>query len=180
MPATDEAIIQAIRSDPEQGFRMLVGTYGKALYWHIRRLVVAHDDAEDAAQETLIRAFRSFGTYRADSSLSTWLYRIATREALRVIERRPAEKAILEEAAGSPGEPVAESYVDYSDLEAVRLQQAILSLPAKQQLAFNLRYYDEMGYEAIAEVIGSTAAAAKANYHVAKEKIIQYINTHDA
>ena len=175
MTANDKDIILAMREDAEKGFRLLMATYKEPLYWHIRRLVVSHDDAQDAAQETLIRIFRSFGQYSEENSLRAWLFRIATNEALRLIERRREDSMPIEKVFDIQ----ADSYINYSDLEAVRLQKAILTLPPKQQLAFNLRYYDEMDYEEIAQIADTTAASVKASYHVAKEKIIKYMTNND-
>lgn len=175
MTTNDKDIILAMREDAEKGFRLLMATYKEPLYWHIRRLVVSHDDAQDAAQETLIRIFRSFGQYSEENSLRPWLFRIATNEALRLIERRREDSMPIEKVFDIQ----ADSYINYSDLEAVRLQKAILTLPPKQQLAFNLRYYDEMDYEEIAQIADTTAASVKASYHVAKEKIIKYMTNND-
>ena len=146
MMTNDKDIIYAMREDAERGFRLLMLSYKEPLYWHIRRLVVSHDDAQDAAQEAFIRIFRSFGQYNEANSLRAWLFRIATNEALRLIERRREDSMPIEKVFDIQ----ADSYINYGDLEAVRLQNAILSLPPKQQLAFNLRYYDEMDYEEIA------------------------------
>ena len=175
MTTNDKDIILAMREDAEKGFRLLMATYKEPLYWHIRRLVVSHDDAQDAAQETLIRIFRSIGQYSEENSLRAWLFRIATNEALRLIERRREDSMPIEKVFDIQ----ADSYINYSDLEAVRLQKAILTLPPKQQLAFNLRYYDEMDYEEIAQIADTTAASVKASYHVAKEKIIKYMTNND-
>ena len=164
-----------MREDAERGFRLLMQRYKEPLYWHIRRLVVSHDDAQDAAQEAFIRIFRSFSQYNEQNSLRAWLFRIATNEALRLIERRRAETMSIEQFFDIQ----ADSYINYSDLEAVRLQKAILSLPPKQQLAFNLRYYDEMDYDEIAKIADTTATSVKASYHVAKEKIINYLKQND-
>lgn len=176
----EKEIVAALKEDPERGFRLLMAQYKEAVYWHIRRLVVLHADAQDATQETFVRIFRSFGRFRGDSSFTAWIYRIATNEALRLLESRKEGQVSLDgDGSEVAGGIMADEYVDYSDLEAVKLQKAILSLPTKQQLAFNLRYYDELGYEEIAAVTDSTVAGVKANYHVAKEKIIQYMNSHD-
>ena len=175
MTTNDKDIILAMREDAEKGFRLLMATYKEPLYWHIRRLVVSHDDAQDAAQETLIRIFRSFGQYSEENSLRAWLFRITTNEALRLIERRREDSMPIEKVFDIQ----ADSYINYSDLEAVRLQKAILSLPPKQQLAFNLRYYDEMDYDEIAQIADTTASSVKASYHVAKEKIIKYMTNND-
>lgn len=176
----EKEIVAALKEDPERGFRLLMAQYKEAVYWHIRRLVVLHADAQDATQETFVRIFRSFDRFRGDSSFTAWIYRIATNEALRLLESRKEGQVSLDgDGSEVAGGIMADEYVDYSDLEAVKLQKAILSLPTKQQLAFNLRYYDELGYEEIAAVTDSTVAGVKANYHVAKEKIIQYMNSHD-
>lgn len=172
---TDIDIIAALQKNEEEGFRLLMTRYKEVVYWHIRRLVVSHDDAQDATQETFVRVFRSYGQYKGKTSFRAWIYRIATNEALRVKGRR-RERVSLDEPETRVGYLEADEYVDYSDLEAVKLQKAILSLPAKQQLAFNLRYYDELGYDEIAAISNSTAANVKANYHVAKEKIVKYMN----
>ena len=160
----------------ENGFRLLMAKYKEAVYWHIRRLVVSHADAQDAAQETFVRIFRSFSQFKGDASLTAWVYRIATNEALRLLSRRQDEQVSLDSPDISLCGMAADSYVDYSDLETVRLQQAILALPTKQQLAFNLRYYNELGYDEIAAITGSTTDSVKACYHIAKEKIIKYMN----
>lgn len=176
----DKEIIQAIRDNPEKGFRMLMAKYKEAVYWHIRRLVASHDDAQDATQETFVRIFRSFSQRLDDSSFKAWIYRIATNEALRLIgSLRNEGQLSLEQAEANISRLPADEYVDYSDLESVKLQRAIRSLPTKQQLVFNLRYYDELGYEEIAEIAACTAQSAKANYHIAKEKIIQYMNVNE-
>lgn len=147
------------------------------MYWHIRRLVIHHSDAQDATQETFIRIFRSIDKFKGDSSLNVWIYRIATNEALRLIGKRHENIISLEDNDSSEARRIAdEEYVNYTDIEAVKLQNAILSLPTKQQLTFNLRYYDELEYEEIANIIGSTPSSVKASYHIAKEKIVRYMN----
>ena len=177
MPIDNNDIIKAIKANPEQGFRELMSRFMEPVYWHIRRLVVAHEDAQDAAQETFVRIYRSLDQYSGERSFSAWIYRIATNEALRVIERnnRRAFQTLDETTADF----TADAYIDYTDVEAVKLQRAIHTLPTKQQVAFNLRYYDEMSYEGIAEVTGSTEGAAKSNYHLAKEKIVEYLRSND-
>ena len=179
MTVGDKDIIRAIREKPEKGFRLLMQKYKQPVYWHIRRLVVAHDDAQDATQEAFIRVFRSFGKFRDENSFRAWIFRIATNEALRLIGARKQEQVSLNADGDEASRIMADNYVDYTDLEAVRLQKAILSLPTKQQAAFNLRYYDELSYEEIAEATGSSPSAVKMNYHIAKEKIIKHMNLND-
>ena len=137
--SNDTDIISAIRENAENGFRLLMAKYKETVYWHIRRLVVSHDDAQDAAQETFVRVFRSFRQFKGGCPLGAWIYRIATNEAMRVLERRRGGRLSLDDPEAGTDALMADGYVDYSDLEAVKLQKAILSLPARQQLAFNLR-----------------------------------------
>ena len=176
----DKEIIQAIRQNAEKGFRLLMVRYKEPVYWHIRRLVVSHADAQDAAQEAFVRVFRNFGQYNETNSLKAWIFRIATNEALRLLGKQKGDIMLsLDEVTADMLETKADGYFDSSDAITMKLQQAILHLPAKQQLAFNLRYYDEMSYEEIAEVAGSTAASMKVSYNIAKEKIIAYMNNND-
>lgn len=179
MMIEDNEIIAAIRGRTEKGFRLLMQKYKQPIYWHIRRLVVAHDDAQDATQETFVRIFRSFDKIRNDKLFRSWIFRIATNEALRLINSKKQEQISLEEDEQEANKIMADEYVDYTNLEAVKLQNAILSLPIKQQISFNLRYYEELSYDEIAEVTDSTSAAAKMNFHIAKEKIVMYMNEND-
>ena len=179
MSINDNVIIDTLKESPERGFRMLMMKYQEPLYWHIRRLVVSHDDAQDAAQETFVRIYRSFDQYRGDCSFRSWIYRIATNEALRIISKRRQEVVSLESAATGVQFIAGDNYIDYDDKVAVKLQKAILTLPPKQQLAFNLRYYDELSFEEIARIADSTPTSIKASYHVAKEKIVKYMNSND-
>ena len=172
----DRELLAIIAKEPEKGFRSLMAKYKEVLYWHIRRLVVAHEDAQDATQETFVRIFRSLPDFKGECSFRSWIYRIATNEALRLLNQRRDDRVSLDDSPVDLNRMVADEYVDYSDLETVKLQQAILALPTKQQLAFNLRYYNELGYDEIAEITGSTQEGVKSNYHIAKEKIIKYMN----
>lgn len=176
--STDQEIISAMKKNPKTGFRLLMASYMKPVYWHIRRLVVSHTDAQDAMQETFVRIFRAFEQYQQKYSLKSWIFRIATNEALRLLDKRKAQFS-LDEVSTDLFDLKADDYVDYSNVEAIKLQKAILALPAKQQIAFNLRYYDELSYDDIALVTDSTVANVKANYHYAKEKIINYLKTND-
>lgn len=154
MTIDDRHITEALHRSPEDGLRLLMGKYKEAVYWHIRRLVVTHADAQDAAQETFVRIYRSADQIKDDRSLRAWVFRIATNEALRAIEARKRHAAEGDETQADliPDD----GYVDYSDLEAVRLQKAILSLPEKQRITFTLRYYDELDYTEIAQATAST------------------------
>ena len=153
--------------------------YKDAVYWHIRRLVVVHEDAQDATQETFVRIFRSLSDFKGECSFRSWVYRIATNEALRLLNRYRDDRVSLNDSVDELDSLIADEYVDYSDLEVVKLQKAILTLPTKQQLAFNLRYYDDLGYDEIAGIIGSTADGVKSSYHIAKDKIVKYMNANN-
>lgn len=173
----DNEYIKLLKKNPEYGFRLLMDQFQEPVYWHIRRMVVHHSDAQDATQETFIRVFRSIDKFRGESSLRVWIYRIATNEAMRLLGKRNNSFVSIDDDENFEVRLVqAEEYVNFTDVEAVKLQNAILSLPPKQQMAFNMRYYDEMEYNDIAEVIGTSAASVKSSYHVAKEKIIKYMN----
>ena len=165
---SDADILAALSRSPEEGFRMLVERFQEPLYWHIRRLVVGHHDSEDVAQEAFVRIYRGVARFRGHSSLTTWVYRIATNEALRWLERNADKgKALLKGANSTPQEP----YIDYEDIEAVALQRAIALLPRKQRVIFNLCYYDELDYKQVAAIVGALPSAVKANYHLAKKRV---------
>ncbi|MBQ2541136.1 MAG: RNA polymerase sigma factor [Paludibacteraceae bacterium] len=157
----------------------LIERYHRPLYWHIRRLVVSHDDAQDVLQETFIQIHIHLDELRQTDSERAWVYRIATNEALQWLRSRH-EFFSLEDEDASPliNTLMADSYTDTGDGIVLLMQEAILTLPTMQRTVFNLRYYDELPYEEIASVTGSSVGAAKTNYHYAKEKISNYILTH--
>lgn len=179
MQIDDNDIYTSMHRNPESGIRMVMRKYGEPVYWHARRLLVSHDDAQDAVQETFIKVFRSFHSLKEAKALRSWIYRIATNEALRTIERNKTPRLLTESIDDSATDIAAADYTDYTDLEVVKLQKAILSLPPKQQAVFNMRYYDEMEYPQIAEAMETTVSTVKVNYHLAKEKIIRYMNSND-
>lgn len=179
MQTESKDIYLMMQKDQEKGLRMIMARFSEPLYWHIRRLLVSHDDTQDALQNTFVKVYRSFHTLKEPASLSSWIYRIATHEALDMKQRQNRAGHMLDSSEDNTANIAAESYIDYSDLEAVKLQKAILSLPPKQQVVFNLRYYDEMNFSDISNVTGTTLSTAKVNYHLAKEKIIRYMNSND-
>lgn len=175
----DEEILQAIKSDAQAGFAMLLRRYREPLYWHVRRMVACHDDAQDATQEAFIRAYRAMPQFRGECSLRAWLYRIATREALRIIERngRRVQLAIDDLAERDQRLAREDDTLDLTDLATVQMQRAILQLPERQRAAFGMRYYDEMPFAEIAQAMQCTVAAAKVNYHLAKQKVVKYLKS---
>ena len=151
---------------------MLFRSYSSRLYWHIRRLVILHEDADDALQNTFMNAWKSIGEFRNESALYTWLYTIATNEALTLINKRKRNSAVSIDDLGSYFESSHEGSTWFDGDEAeVKLQNAILQLPEKQRIVFNLKYYDEMTYEDMSKVLGTSEGALKASYHHAVKKI---------
>lgn len=173
----EDKIKQAYASDPVKGFKMLMDNFQEPIYYYIRRLVVSHEDAQDVLQEVFIRVYHALDRFRGESSLSTWIYKIATNESLRLLNARKNEETVSSEEMqeGLISKLKASEYIDYENELAVRLQEAILSLPEKQRLVFNLRYYDELDYEEIGRILDSKVDTLKVNYHYAKEKIKEYI-----
>lgn len=151
---------------------MVVEKYSSRLYWHIRRLVILHEDADDALQNTFINAWKSIGEFRNESALYTWLYKIATNEALTLINKRKRNNVVSIEDLGSYFENSHEGSTWFDGDEAqIKLQNAILQLPDKQRIVFNLKYFDEMTYEEMSKVLGTSEGALKASYHHAVKKI---------
>jgi RNA polymerase sigma-70 factor (ECF subfamily) len=168
----DKDIFQLIGSDVSAGFRLLVESYSKRLYWHIRRLVILHEDADDALQNTFINAWKNIGDFRKESSLYTWLYSIATNEALAIINKRKKNSAVSLDDVWQVLASSAEGSTWFDGDEAqVKLQNAILKLPEKQRIVFNLRYFDEMPYEEMSKMLKTSEGALKASYHHAVKKI---------
>jgi RNA polymerase sigma-70 factor, ECF subfamily len=169
---TDNNIPELLKNDPDKGFRLVVEKYSSKLYWHIRRLVILHEDADDALQNTFINAWRSMGDFRNESSLYTWLYTIATNEALTLINKRKRNAAISLDDLGSYFANSHEGSTWFDGDEAqIKLQNAILQLPEKQRIVFNLKYFDEMPYEEMSKVLKTSEGALKASYHHAVKKI---------
>ena len=173
----EDKIRETWNSNRERGFKLLMESFQEAIYNYIRRLVVTHEDAQDVLQEVFIRVFRHMDQFRNESSLSTWIYRIATNESLRLLNSRKEEGTISSEEIQEEliEKLKASDYIDYDNELAVKFQEAILSLPEKQRLVFNLRYYDELEYEEISRILDTKVDTLKVNYHYAKEKIKEYI-----
>jgi RNA polymerase sigma factor (sigma-70 family) len=168
----DKDIIQLLKNDINRGFRLLVGKYSSKLYWHIRRLVILHEDADDALQNTFLNAWRNIGEFRNESSLYTWLYAIATNESLALINKRKRNSAVSLDDIGSYFASSLEGSTWFDSDEAqVKFQNAILKLPEKQRIVFNLKYFEDMSYEDMSKVLKTSEGALKASYHHAVKKI---------
>jgi len=169
---SDRDIQKLLETNIDQGFRLVVGKYSTRLYWHIRRLVILHEDADDALQNTFINAWRNISNFRSESSLYTWLYAIATNEALALIYKRTRNSAVSLDDLGSWFANSTEGSTWFDGDEAqLKLQNAILKLPEKQRIVFNLKYFDEMTYEEMSIVLKTSVGALKASYHHAVKKI---------
>jgi RNA polymerase sigma factor (sigma-70 family) len=170
----DRALLVLFREEAtrERAFNEVVKRYQERLYWHVRRMVVTHEDANDVLQNVFIKVWRALGDFRGEANLYTWLYRIATNESLTYIEQQKRRSSLsLSDFEGAlENRLTAEKGFDANKLEW-RLQQAIQSLPDKQRAVFNLRYYDEMPYEQMSEVLETSVGALKASYHHAVKKI---------
>jgi RNA polymerase sigma factor (sigma-70 family) len=168
----DDNISELLQTDLNKGFSLVVEKYSPRLYWHIRRLVILHEDADDALQNTFINAWRSIGNFRSESSLYTWLYTIATNEALALINKRKRNAAVSLDDVGDFFASSHEGSTWFDGDEAqIKLQNAILKLPEKQRIVFNLKYFDEMTYEEMSRVLKTSEGALKASYHHAVKKI---------
>jgi RNA polymerase sigma-70 factor (ECF subfamily) len=163
----------------ERAFTAIIRKYQEKLYWHIRRMVVEHEDTNDVLQNVFIRVWNGLENFREDSQLYTWLYRIATNECLSYLEQQKRKSALpLDETeSGLSNKVVADKYFDPNKLEW-KLQLAIQQLPDKQRVVFTLRYYDEMPYEEMSRVLDTSEGALKASYHHAVKKIEDYILNH--
>jgi RNA polymerase sigma-70 factor (ECF subfamily) len=182
-PSYSEKELLSMLNNPQtqrQAFGIIVQQYSEQLYWQVRRIVLNHDDADDVMQNAMLKAWNNIGSFRSDSKLSTWLYRIAINESLDFV-RRQKNQALLSadnEATGIANTLMADRYFDGDEAQA-RLQEAIALLPDVQRTVFNLRYYDDMKYSEISKILNTSEGALKASYHIAVKKISEYFKQHD-
>lgn len=179
----DEKTIVALLSKPETqraAFEAVVRRYSEQLYWQVRRIVLTHEDANDVLQNTFIKAWSHLDTFRNDSRLSTWLYRIAINESLDFMRRQKNVVSVSadDDETGVADSLLADKYFD-GDEAAAMLQQAIASLPDVQRTVFNMRYFDDMRYSEISRILKTSEGALKASYHIAVKKISDYFRARD-
>jgi RNA polymerase sigma-70 factor (ECF subfamily) len=178
MHAEDKELLQEFRQTgtKEKAFTAIIKKYQEKLYWHIRRMVIDHDDANDVLQNMFIKVWNGLNNFREDSQLYTWLYRIATNESLTFLEqsKKRASISLSDVETGLSNKVIADKNFDANRLEW-KLQLAIQQLPEKQRVVFNLRYYDEMPYEEMSRILETSEGALKASYHHAAKKIEDYI-----
>ena len=177
----ESEILRELRDgDPfvqRKAFEKVVNYYSEKLYWQIRKLVLSHDDANDLLQNTFVKAWMSIDLFRGDSKLSTWLYKIAVNESITFLNKQRAHNhvSIDDQDVFLTQRLESDIYFDGDELQ-LKLQNAILALPQKQRIVFNMRYFDEMPYDEISSVLGTSVGALKASYHHAAKKIEDFLN----
>jgi len=175
----EATLLRQLKSDDtkELAFKTLVELYKERLYWHIRKIVISHDDSDDVLQNTFIKIVRNIHNFKGDSKLFTWMYRIATNEAITFLNskarRHQISNEMLQQLALENLE--ADVYFEGDEIQ-LKLQKAIAQLPRKQQLIFNMKYFDAIKYKDMSEILDTSEGALKASYHIAVKKIKSYLS----
>lgn len=175
---TEELLVTQLQTPTTQAkaFELLVHTYKERLYWHIRRIVLDHDDTDDVLQNTFIKVFKNISRFKGDSKLYSWMYRIATNEALTFLKIKTRKLGISDAEVQERMIENLEADVYFEgDYIQLALQKAIATLPEKQKLVFNMKYYQELKYEEISEILETSIGALKASYHIATKKIESFL-----
>ncbi len=175
----DQELLQKIRNPESRnyGFNLLVRQYQQRVYWHVRKMVIDHDDADDLTQEVFIKVHKYIDGFREDSQLFTWIYRIATNECLSHLNKKKKRFFIPIEDVGLQLSAKIDSSTDLDGDEIQKvLQKAILKLPDKQRLVFNMKYFDDLPYETISEITKTSVGALKASFHHAVKKIEEFLD----
>jgi RNA polymerase sigma factor (sigma-70 family) len=170
----DDEILEKFSNEStrNEAFNLLISKYQEKIYWHIRRLVIDHDDADDLVQEVFIKVWKSLAKFRNDSKLYTWIYRIATNECITFLnKKKQRNQTPLDEVSDELSESLVASSYFNGDKIQMKLQQALLTLPEKQRLIFNMKYYDDLKYDEISAILGTSVGALKASFHIAVKKI---------
>jgi len=178
----DEKAFIALLLNPktqDTAFRQLVSQYSRPLYNHIRNIVLDHDDTDDVLQNTFIKVFQNLKNFKGESKLFSWIYRIATNESITFVSSKAKKNNITNEEVQQKAlkNLQADEYFEGDEMQ-IKLQNAIASLPEKQQLVFKMKYFEDLKYEDISEILGTSVGALKASYHHAVKKIEDFINTH--
>lgn len=174
----DKDLIAKLRNPDTKnyGFNLLIRTYQQRVYWHVRKMVIDHDDADDLTQEIFIKVFRHIDNFREDAQLYTWIYRIATNECLSFLQRKKRRFFL---PIGDVAEELTQKLESASDISGdevqLKLQKALLKLPDKQRIVFNMKYFDDLSYEEISKITDTSVGALKASYHHAVKKIEEYL-----
>lgn len=176
---TDLKIVSLYKEGKEnEAFTILIKKYQERIYWHIRRMVLVHEDADDIIQNTFIKAWKGLANFREDSNLYTWLYRIATNETITFINKNKNKLVSPEDVYEVLKAQEGDHYFTGNEIE-IKLHQALNTLPEKQRLVFNMKYFDDMKYQEIADILGGTVGSLKASYFHAVTKIEAFIKSTD-
>jgi RNA polymerase sigma factor (sigma-70 family) len=155
-----------------EAFNLLLNKYQQKIYWHIRRMVIDHDDADDLVQDVFIKVWKNLAGFRSDSQLYTWMYRIASNECITFLNKKKLRNNVsIEDETYNLADTLADSSYFNGDAAQKKLQNAVITLPEKQRLVFNMKYYDDMKYEEMSQVLGTSVGALKASFHLAVKKI---------
>ena len=174
----EQLIIEKIRNEETRnyGFNLLVREYQERVYWHVRKMVISHDDADDLVQEIFVKVWKNLNSFREDAKLYTWIYRIATNECLTFLKKKKRKYLIpIHDVSQELSEKLDEDVQISGDEVQLKLQKALLKLQDKQRVVFNMKYFEEMKFTEIAEITGTSVGALKANYHHAVKKIEEFI-----
>jgi len=178
----DSDILEKFRNEETRhaAFTLLLKKYQQKLYWHIRRIVIEHEDADDVVQDVFIKVWKNLDSFRNDSQLYTWLYRIATNESITFLNKKKSKfnvsfEDLSEKLADSLND---DNYFSGDEIQK-KLQKALLTLPEKQRLVFNMKYYDDLKFQEISDILGTSVGALKASYHLAVKKIEHYLLSTD-
>jgi RNA polymerase sigma factor (sigma-70 family) len=178
----DSEILEKFQDEKTRdlAFNMLLKKYQQKIYWHIRRMVIDHDDADDLVQDVFIKVWKNLPGFRSDAQLYTWMYRIATNECITFLNRKKLKNNVsFDDVSHELSESLADSTYFDGDKAQMKLQKALLTLPEKQKLVFNMKYYDDMKYEEISEVLGTSVGALKSSFHLAVKKIEAFLLAED-
>jgi len=178
----EQSLVSALQStdEKEQAFKILVTQYKERLYWQIRKIVLDHDDTDDVLQNTFIKVFRNIDSFKADSKLYTWMYRIATNEAITFVNKRAKRANISSQEVQESIISKLETDVYFEgDQIQLQLQKAITTLPQKQRLIFNMKYFDEHTFDQLSEILETSVGGLKSSYHIAVKKIKAYLHDNE-
>ncbi len=174
----DKEILEKFRNPDSRNyaFNLLVREYQERIYWHIRKMVIDHEDANDLTQDVFVKVFKSLEKFKGESQLFTWIYRIATNECLNFLKKKKKRFFLpIHDVEKELAQKVDEGKYMSGDEIQLKLQKALLTLPEKQRLVFNMKYFDEMKYEEISEVLGTSVGGLKASYHIASKKVEAHV-----
>ena len=181
MELTDKELLEQFRNEQTRNyaFNLLVRQYQKRLYWHIRKILLDHDDTDDVLQNVFVKVWQNLDNFKAESQLYTWLYRIATNESITFLNQKKKRAGIpLEDVSMFLAGNLESDHYYKGDEIQTKLQKAILTLPDKQRIVFNMKYFDEIKYEEMSTILETSVGALKASYHHAVKKIESYLKEH--